>query len=273
MPFASFAKDTPMHDFAGRNILITGAAGGIGVGLCDYFLAAGARLLAVDLDGAALDAQRGASRAPDRFHAAAIDLTDAAAVRAAVEAFAAEHGAVDTLINNAGAAAATALANLTPEGWDHDLAINLTAAYNCVEAVKPAMFAAGSGVILNIGTVNGMTALGHPAYSAAKAGLISYTRSLAIEYGPKGIRANILCPGTVRTQAWNARVAKRPEVLTELRKWYPLRNFPTPEDIAKAAAFLISDDARMITGVVLPVDAGLTAGNPVMAAELTLEAF
>lgn len=262
-----------MYDFAGRNILITGAAGGIGMGLCDYFLEAGARVLAADRDAGALDAQRSACAAPDRFHAAEVDLTDAAAVHATVEKFAAEHGPIDTLINNAGAAAATALANLTPAGWDHDLAINLTAAYNCVEAVKPAMFAAGKGVILNIGTVNAMLALGHPAYSAAKAGLISYTRSLAIEYGPLGIRANILCPGTVRTQAWNARVAQNPEILTELRKWYPLRNFPEPRDIAKAAAFLISDDASMITGVVLPVDAGLTAGNPVMAGELTLEAF
>ena len=262
-----------MHDFAGRNVMITGAAGGIGVGLCDYFLEAGARILAVDRDGGALEQRARGHEAGDRFQVAALDLTDRAAVHAGVAAFASAFGPVDTLINNAGAAAATALSNLEPEHWDHDLAINLTAAYNCVEAVKGAMFAAGAGSIVNIGTVNALTGLGHPAYSAAKAGLISYTRSLAIEYGPKGLRANIICPGTVRTQAWNERVAKRPEILTELKKWYPLRNFPEPRDIAVAAAFLASDDARMITGVVLPVDAGLTAGNPVMAGELTLAEF
>lgn len=258
-----------MADFTAKHIMITGAAGGIGVGLCRHFLDAGARVLALDLDAAGLDRLADAMDAGDRLHVADIDLTDLAAVRAVVDSF----GPVDILINNAGAAAATALANMTPEAWAHDLGINLTAAYHCVEAVKPAMIARGAGVIVNIGTVNALTALGHPAYSAAKAGLISYTRSLAIEYGPLGIRANIICPGTVRTQAWNARAERNPEIFASLRKWYPLRDFPDPSDIAKAAAFLAGDDARMITGVVLPVDAGLTAGNPVMAAELTLEKF
>lgn len=258
-----------MADFTAKNIMITGAAGGIGVGLCRHFLDAGARVLALDLDAGGLDRLKGAMDAGERLHVAAVDLTDLAAVRGVVDGF----GAIDILINNAGAAAATALANMTPEAWAHDLGINLTAAYHCVEAVKPAMMARGAGVIVNIGTVNAMTALGHPAYSAAKAGLISYTRSLAIEYGPLGIRANIICPGTVRTQAWNARAERNPEIFTSLRKWYPLRDFPDPSDIAKAAAFLAGDDARMITGVVLPVDAGLMAGNPVMAAELTLEKF
>ncbi len=258
-----------MADFTAKNIMITGAAGGIGVGLCRHFLDAGARVLALDLDAGGLNRLAGAMDAGERLHVAAVDLTDLAAVRGVVDGF----GAIDILINNAGAAAATALANMTPEAWAHDLGINLTAAYHCVEAVKPAMMARGAGVIVNIGTVNAMTALGHPAYSAAKAGLISYTRSLAIEYGPLGIRANIICPGTVRTQAWNARAERNPEIFTSLRKWYPLRDFPDPSDIAKAAAFLAGDDARMITGVVLPVDAGLMAGNPVMAAELTLEKF
>ncbi len=258
-----------MFDFTQKNVLVTGAAGGIGLGLVQYFLEAGATVLASDRDAEGL----ARLEAHDRLHTAVADLTDRPGVIAMVEAFAASHGPIDVLINNAGAAAATALANLTPEAWDHDLGINLTSAYNCVEAVKPAMIAARAGVIVNIGTVNGMTALGHPAYSAAKAGLISYTRSLAIEYGPLGLRANIVCPGTVRTQAWNARAEKNPEIFTSLRKWYPLRDFPDPRDIAAAAAFLASDAARMITGVVLPVDAGLTAGNPVMAAELTLERF
>ena len=258
-----------MADFTAKHIMITGAAGGIGVGLCRHFLDAGARVLALDLDPAGLDRLAEALDAGDRLHVATVDLTDLAAVQAVVDGF----GPVDILINNAGAAAATAQANLTPDAWDHDLGINLTAAYHCVEAVKPAMIARGAGVIVNIGTVNALTALGHPAYSAAKAGLISYTRSLAIEYGPLGIRANIICPGTVRTQAWNARAERNPEIFSSLRKWYPLRDFPDPSDIAKATAFLAGDDARMITGVVLPVDAGLTAGNPVMAAELTLERF
>lgn len=262
-----------MHDFANRHVMITGAAGGIGTGLCAHFLQAGANLLALDHDQKGLNALVQALGREARLVTVAVDLLDADAVAQTVARYAGEHGSIDTLINNVGAAAATALANLDREGWQADIAINLTAAYNCVEATKHAMFAARRGVILNIGSVNGLTALGHPAYSAAKAGLVSYTRSLAIEYGPLGVRANILCPGTVRTQAWNARAERNPEIFTSLRKWYPLRDFPEPSDIAKAAAFLVSDDARMITGVVLPIDAGLTAGNPVMAAELTLESF
>lgn len=262
-----------MHDFSHRRVMVTGAAGGIGEGLCGHFLAAGALVLALDHDVAALETLRAGLPDADRLVPSVVDLTDGAAVAAAVQDFAGRYGAVDTLINNAGAAAATALATLTPQAWASDLAINLTAAYHCVEATKTAMFEAGFGVIVNIGSVNGLLALGHPAYSAAKAGLISYTKALATEYGPRGIRANILCPGTVRTQAWTSRAAQNPQIFSSLRKWYPLRDFPEPADIAKAAAFLASDDARMITGVVLPIDAGLTAGNPVMAGELTLEAF
>ena len=256
-----------MFDFAGKVVLVTGAAGGIGQGLCEAFLAWGATVLAFDRDAQALE------RMDARLHKATPDLTDLAAVKAAVEAVTATTGPVDILVNNAGAAAATALSNLTPEHWAHDLAINLTAAYHCVESTKEAMFARGSGVIINIGTVNAMLAIGHPAYSAAKAGLVSYTKALAVEYGPRGIRANLVAPGTVKTQAWAARAEKKPEVFEDLKKWYPLRDFADPRDIANAVAFLASDLGRMITGVVLPVDAGLTAGNPVLASELTLEAF
>ncbi len=256
-----------MFDFSGKVVLVTGAAGGIGRGLCEAFLGWGATVLAFDRDAEALAALDG------RLHKATPDLTDLAAVKAAVDAVTATTGPVDILVNNAGAAAATTLSNLTPANWDHDLAINLSAAYHCVEATKAAMFAKGAGVIINIGTVNAMLAIGHPAYSAAKAGLVSYTKALAVEYGPKGIRANLVAPGTVKTQAWAARAAKNPEVFDDLKKWYPLRDFADPQDIANAVAFLASDLGRMITGVVLPVDAGLTAGNPVLASELTLEAF
>ncbi|MGN6423530.1 MAG: SDR family oxidoreductase [Asticcacaulis sp.] len=256
-----------MFDFSDKVVLITGAAGGIGQGLCEAFLSWGATVLAFDRAAEALNAMDA------RLHKATPDLTDLAAVKSAVAELTAKTGPVDILINNAGAAAAVSLSTLTPEDWAHDLAINLSAAYNCVEAVKDAMFTRKSGVILNIGTVNAMLAIGHPAYSAAKAGLVSYTKSLAVEYGPRGVRANLIAPGTVKTQAWNARAAQKPQVFDDLKKWYPLRDFAEPRDIANAAAFLASDLGRMITGVVLPVDAGLTAGNPVLASELTLEAF
>jgi NAD(P)-dependent dehydrogenase (short-subunit alcohol dehydrogenase family) len=161
--------------------MVTGAAGGIGAVLCSHFASLGDCVLAVDLEIVGTDAGVMGEIVP-----CAVDILNRPALGEAVATFTNTHGAISVLINNAGAAASTALSNTVAEGWDADVALNLTGAYNCVEAVKEGMFAAGRGVVLNIGSVNGLTALGHPAYSAAKAGLISYTRSLAIEYGPKG---------------------------------------------------------------------------------------
>jgi len=176
-----------MFDFSGHRVMITGAAGGIGVGLVTYFLDQCATVLAIDLDRAGLARLTSDLGDPSGLQTAVVDLNEAALLRATVQIFEDAQGPVTILVNNAGAAAATALSNMTPEAWAHDLAINLTSAYNCVEAVKAGMLADRAGVIINIGTVNGMLALGHPAYSAAKAGLISYTRALAIEYGPLGV--------------------------------------------------------------------------------------
>ncbi len=138
---------------------------------------------------------------------------------------------------------------------------------------SPACRRRASGAIVNIGSVNGLSTFGDPAYSAAKAGMVSLTQSMAMEYGRYGIRVNIVCPGTVRTPIWQHRVDREPEIHAKLAKWYPLGRVAEPMDIAKAVAFLASDDAAAITGVVLPVDCGLTAGNIVMSRELTLEEF
>jgi NAD(P)-dependent dehydrogenase (short-subunit alcohol dehydrogenase family) len=135
-------------------------------------------------------------------------------------------------------------------------------------AVRPGMKRAGGGAIVNIGTVNGLYSVGNPAYSAAKAGLENFTKTLATELGRDNIRANIICPGTVRTPAWDRRVKKDPQVFDRLRKWYPLGRVAEPIDIARAAAFFASDAAAYISGATLVVDGGLTAGNAVFTAEL-----
>ena len=128
-------------------------------------------------------------------------------------------------------------------------------------------------VIIGIGSVNGLSALGDAAYSAGKAAMISLTRSLAQEYGRHGIRCNIVLPGTVRTPLWARRAAKDSKVLETLRRWHPLGRIVEPEDVANAVGFLASDAASAITGVALPVDCGLTSGNLVMTRELTLEDY
>src|SRR5439155_10098776 len=178
-------------------------------------------------------------------------------------------GTTDILINNAGFSEHPSFAHTDPKGWQHDVNGNLNGAYNCAYAVIPGMKEKRRGSIIAIGSVNGLSALGDPAYSAAKAGMISLTRSLAAEYGHYGIRSNVVLPGTVRTPLWERKAKqKNPEVLERLVRWYPLGRIVEPEDVARVVAFLASDAARAITGAALPVDCGLTAGNIVMAREL-----
>lgn len=264
-----------MTRFADQTVLVTGALGGIGGAIVDHFARAGAALVLSDRDAAALEARVAELAASGiKAAAAAADLRDPAGTRAAIEAAVAGTGPVGIVVNNAGGGDRGSLATTTAESWAADVELNLNGAYHVTAAVIDGMKARRRGAIVNISSVNALQALGHPAYSAAKAGLISYTRALAVEYGPFGIRANVICPGTVRTPIWQARVDKKPEIFESLRKWYPLQRVAEPADIAKAVAFLASDEqAGFITGAVLPVDGGLTAGNRVMAGELTLEDF
>ncbi|WMW81521.1 SDR family oxidoreductase [Undibacterium cyanobacteriorum] len=253
-----------------RNILITGACGGIGRALCQAFVDAGDFVFAQDREASQL-AELTQQLGSNNSCAVLADITDAQALRSAIDAQTKVHGAIDVLVANAGAAQALTLQSTSEESWKQDMDLNLNGTFHSVEAVRASMQAAGKGNIVIIGSVNGLTSFGHPAYSVAKAGLISYTKALAMEFGKYGIRSNMVCPGTVKTQAWQARVDKNPQVFEDLKKWYPLRDFATPEDIANAVMFLASDAARVITGVILPVDGGLMAGNQVFARELTQE--
>jgi NAD(P)-dependent dehydrogenase (short-subunit alcohol dehydrogenase family) len=259
--------------FKGKVVAITGAAGGIGQCLCRHFGAEGAAIAAIDRDPKleAFAAELGAGGT--KIAHAVADIGDKDAIAAAFAAFARALGPVDVLVNNAGGSGHPTFARTDPEGWRRDVNGNLNGAYYCAHAVLDGMKAKGGGAIVAVGSVNGLAALGDPAYSAAKAGMISLTRSLALEYGRFGIRSNIVLPGTVRTPLWDKRAAKDPSVLETLRKWYPLGRIVDPLDVARAVAFLASDAAAAITGAALPVDCGLSAGNIVMARELTLENF
>ena len=220
------------------------------------------------MQNALVDRLRGEGAA---IEGAIVDIADAEAVADAFRRVAGRLGAVDILINNAGATHHATLERTTPQGFRDDVHLNATGAYNCTHAVLPAMTARRAGTIVNVGSVNGLLALGDAAYSAGKAALISLTRAVALEYGRYNIRANIVCPGTVRTPIWTERADRHPEILAGLTRWYPLRRIVEPIEVVRAVAFLASDAASAITGVVLPVDCGLTAGNLVMARELTLE--
>ncbi len=123
-----------------------------------------------------------------------------------------------------------------------------------------AMASRGHGVFVFISSVNGLLHFGNPAYAAAKAGINAFARGIAVEFGRKGVRANVVCPGSIRTPAWDHRIAQDASVLERLQRFYPLGRIVDTREVAETVAFLASDRASGITGAILPVDAGLTAG-------------
>jgi meso-butanediol dehydrogenase / (S,S)-butanediol dehydrogenase / diacetyl reductase len=260
--------------FEGKVALITGAGRGIGRATAERLAHEGAALAILDRDEAAAEgaaaalAQAGASAL-----ALAADITDQAALEAAVERAQGRFERIDVLVNNAARALKGNLEQTTPEDWASELAGTLTGAFLMTRLVLPGMAERGHGAIVNVGSVNGLLALGNPGYSAAKAGLLNFTKALAIEYGPRGIRANMVSPGTIRTESpsWQKRLARDPEVFEKLARWYPVGRVGRPEDVAAAIAFLAADEAAFVNGANLVVDGGLTAGNGPMIAELTIE--
>jgi NAD(P)-dependent dehydrogenase (short-subunit alcohol dehydrogenase family) len=256
-------------EFAGKTVAITGAAGGIGQCLCRFFAKEGATIAALDRNARVTELIDDLGRSGIGAKSAIVDISSAEEVKLAFAGF----GDVHLLINNAGVSRHPTLATTDPVGWEEEVASNLNGAYACAHAVLPQMVARRSGAIVNVSSVNGLLALGDPAYSAAKAGMIAMTRALAMEYGRYGIRSNCVLPGTVRTPIWDQRKAKDPNVLKMLERWYPLGRIVEPDEVARVIAFLASDAASAVTGAAIPVDCGLTAGNIVMARELTLEDF
>jgi NAD(P)-dependent dehydrogenase (short-subunit alcohol dehydrogenase family) len=238
----------------GKTVLISGAGGGIGRTLVETFHAAGAQVIGADRDAAMLEGLPLA-------RTILFDQADAKATRAAVEADIAAHGVVDAIIANAGFTRAEHLAPLDDEIWASEMAINLNGAYALVDPITEAMARRGSGSVVFISSVNALQHFGNPAYSAAKAGLIAYAKAIAVERGGEGVRANVVAPGSVRTPAWDHRLAVNPHLLDNVLPHYPLGRMVSPQEVANAALFLASDAASGITGVTIPVDAGLTAGN------------
>ncbi|MEQ1770872.1 MAG: SDR family oxidoreductase [Devosia sp.] len=238
----------------GMSVLITGAGGGIGRSLVAGFAAAGATVSGADRTGEMLDGLTLANRL-------ICDLSDMSATAEAVGSYLERHGAPDVLISNAGFTRAETLDHLNNAVWASEVTINLNSAYALAGPIVEAMAKRGSGNVVFISSVNGLMHFGNPAYATAKAGLIAYARAIALERGRNGVRANAICPGSVRTPAWDHRIAADPDVLKQVLPHYPLGRMVTPEEVANAAVFLASPAAAGITGVALAVDAGLTAGN------------
>lgn len=248
-----------------RVVLITGAGSGIGAVIARMAAALGDRVVVADIDAAAATAT---SAGLPRSVAMTLDVTSRDQVRAVVGGIARDIGPVEVLINNAGVASDVPFSSLPEELWHRDIAVSLDGAFHTISAVLPGMIAAGGGAIVNVASVNGLTYVGNEAYSAAKAGLISLTTSIAVRYGDRGIRCNAVAPGTIATPIWQQRMDADPSVMQRAARWYPLGRIGRPEDVAAAVLFLAGDGASWITGVTLPVDGGLLAGRLQMADEI-----
>lgn len=253
----------------GRVAIVTGAASGIGRAIALAYGDAGARVMASDVDRERGEAAAAAIReAGGEARFVACDVSVPEQVEALVAAAVAEFGGLDVLVNNAGIPGGSLPAHETSiEDWDRVIAVNLRGPFLCAKYAIPHLIAGGRGVIVNIASTFGMIgAHGTAAYSASKGGVITLTKQLAVDYGPRGLRVNAISPGYVDTDMAGRRAAMAPaersaalarrEAAAGLQ---PLGRQADPGEIGAVAVFLASDDASFMTGAVVPVDGGCTA--------------
>lgn len=232
-----------------RSVLVTGGNRGIGLAIARGFATRGDRVAVT---------HRG-SGAPDGLLGVRCDVTDAAEVDRAFDAVEAEHGPVEVLVSNAGVTDDTLLLRMSESTFTGVLDANLTGAYRVAKRAARGMLRMRRGRMVFISSVVGyLGSAGQVNYAASKAGLIGMARSIARELGPRGITANVVAPGFVRTDMTDALTAERQaQILAQV----PLERFATVEEVAEVVTFLASEAAGYVTGAVLPVDGGLGMGH------------
>ncbi|NWG54918.1 MAG: SDR family oxidoreductase [Hydrogenophilaceae bacterium] len=247
---------------AGRAALITGAGSGIGRAIAHAFAEEGARVAVVDRDeGGARETAALIGAAASAF---VCDITDEAAVSAAFDAAERAFGAVDILVNCAGVGDRRPPWEISVADWRRVIDINLTGAFICAQQAIARLAKAGKpGAVINIASVAGEVAVpDHVAYVASKHGVVGLTKALALDCAKFGIRINAIAPGSVETPL-TAGLLAHPDAAKRIGKTHPLGRWAQPEEIAKLAVFLASDESAFMTGAIVAIDGGFLAGRPV----------
>jgi meso-butanediol dehydrogenase / (S,S)-butanediol dehydrogenase / diacetyl reductase len=246
-----------MRGLKGKRVVITGGASGIGAASVARLLEEESRVIVIDRDA------RAAKQIKNQFaslvDAIVTDVADERAVAAAFSQVDSALGGVDVLINNAGISIRHRFLDLSPADWAQVLAVNLTGVFNVAQQAAKRMVKAGGGVIINMGSTNGI--VGHPMYAdynASKAGVIELTKSMALELAPT-VRVIAVCPGYVLTPMQEAEYT--PAMLEAVNSKIPLGRHARPDEIAALFAFLASDEAPYITGQAVVIDGGEIAGG------------
>ncbi len=244
-------------ELAGKVAIVTGAGQGMGYAVARRLAAGGASLVVNDVNAAA--AEQAAAALRSAGHAASAvpgDVASSQDVRGIVEATLAHYGSIHVLINNAGVLRPTAVIDIEEAEWDLVVNVNLKGTYLCSRAVLPAMREAGWGRIVNFSSTAGknVSTVGGAHYTAAKAGVLGFTRHLAKEAAPYGITVNAVCPGLIDTEMVRATISD--EQTSAYAASFPIARLGRPEEVAELVAFLASDRAAYITGASLDINGG-----------------
>jgi 2-hydroxycyclohexanecarboxyl-CoA dehydrogenase len=246
-----------MADLTGRVAVVTGAGSGIGRAIALRLGAAGAKVAALDLDEAAAAKVAGAIGS----HALPVrcDVAHSESVRAAVSETERALGPIFVLVNNAGWDKMEPFVQSSEETWDRIIAINLKGVLNCVKAVLPGMLERSGGRIVSISSdAARVGSSGEAVYAAAKAGIIAFSKTIAREVARQQINVNVVCPGPTNTPLFQELAGTNDRLADALKRAIPFGRLAEPDEIAAAVLFLVSDDARFITGQTLSVSGGLT---------------
>ena len=251
------AEGASMAWLEGRTAIVTGGAGGIGTHICEELAREGATVAVWDMDGA--KAAELAATIP-KAQAYEVDITDSAAVDRTVAQVHADHGSIDSLINNAGISrVGDPTHELTDEIWGQSIGVMQTGVFYCSRAVGRVMIEQGSGTVVNISSIRGYSANpGRLAYCAAKAAVIIMTQVMAGEWGPLGLRVNAIAPGVVATGMWKEEVARGLYKEQDYIDTIPSRRLAEPSEIGRLCAFLSSDECAYINGECIAIDGALT---------------